>query len=96
MSWSRWNGEDLELSLRVQPRAPRDGFVGPDPGGDYYRVRIQSPPVDGKGTQSLKRFIAAAFGVPLSRVTILSGEHARYKRLRIESPRLFPIPVDAV
>jgi hypothetical protein len=95
MSWSRWNGEDLELSLRVQARAPRNGFVGPDPGGDSYRVRIQSPPVDGKGNQSLKRFIADAFGVAPSQVTILSGEHARYKRLRIQRPRLFPIPVDA-
>ncbi len=96
MSWYRWNGDDLELSLRVQPRAPRNGFVGPDPGGDCYRVRIQSPPVDGKGNQSLKRFIADAFGVAPSQVTLLSGEHARYKRLRIENPRVLPIECPTV
>lgn len=93
MSWYRWHGEDLELALRVQTRAPRDDFVGIDPSGDYYRVRIQSPPVDGKGNQSLKRFLAEAFGVAPSHVTLLSGEHARYKRLRIQHPRLLPIAV---
>ncbi|TCT21940.1 DUF167 domain-containing protein [Thiobaca trueperi] len=94
MSWYRWKGEDLELSVRVQPRAPRDGFVGPDPGGEHYRVRIQSPPVDGKGNQGLRRFIADAFGVAPSQVEILGGEHARYKRLLIQRPRCLPIPVE--
>ncbi|MBK1716218.1 DUF167 domain-containing protein [Thiocystis violacea] len=94
MSWYRWNGEDLELSVRVQPRAPRDAFVGPDPGGDYYRVRLQAPPVDGKGNQALRRFIADAFGVAPTRVEILGGEQARYKRLRIRSPQKLPIDID--
>ncbi len=94
MTWYRWSGEDLELSVRVQPRAPKDAFIGPDPGGDYYRVRIQAPPVDGKGNQALRRFIADAFGVAPSQVELLGGEHARYKRLRIQRPRLFPIPID--
>ncbi|AHF05201.1 DUF167 family protein [Marichromatium gracile] len=94
MSWYRWNGEDLELSLRVQVRAPRDAFVGPDPGGEYYRVRIKAPPVDGKGNQALRRFVADAFGVAPSRVTLIGGEHARYKRLRIEAPQQLPLPVE--
>jgi uncharacterized protein len=93
MSWYRWQGKDLELSLRVQPRAPHDDFVGIDPSGDYYRVRIQAPPVDGKGTQALIRFIAHAFGVAPSHITLLSGDHTRYKRLRITAPKLLPLPV---
>ena len=93
MSWYRWQGQDLELSLRIQPRAPRDDFVGVDPSGDYYRVRIQAPPVDGKGNQALIRFIARAFGVAPSHITLLSGDHARYKRLRITAPKQLPLPV---
>ncbi len=92
MSWYRWNGRDLELALRVKPRAPKDAFIGLD--GDYYRVAIKAPPVEGKGNLALRRFIADAFGVSLSRVTLIGGEQARYKRLRIQGPRLFPIPVD--
>jgi uncharacterized protein len=93
MSWYRWDGEDLELRLRVQPRAPKDAFVEPDPSGDYYRVRLKAPPVEGKGNQALRRFIADAFGVTLAQVEILSGEQARYKRLRIQRPRTRPLPV---
>ena len=95
MTWYRWNQEgDLELSVRVQPRAPKDAFMGPDPGGEHYRVRLKAPPVDGKGNQALRRFIADAFGVAPSRVEILGGEQARYKRLRIQRPQILPIPID--
>ena len=96
MSWYRWNADALELTLKVQPRAQRDAFVGPDPEDTHYRVRIQAPPVDGKGNQGLRRFIADAFGVPPSQVEIIGGEHARYKRVRILRPRTFPIPIEPV
>ncbi len=90
MSWYRWDGEDLELRVRVQPRAPRDVFERPDPSGEYYRIRLKAPPVEGKGNEALRRFIADAFGVTLSQVRILSGVQARYKRLLIERPRQIP------
>lgn len=93
MNWYRWDGEDLELRLRVQPRAPKDAFVEPDPSGDYYRVRLKAPPVEGKANQALRRFVADAFEVTLSQVEILSGEQARYKRLRIRHPHALPLPV---
>jgi len=94
VGWYRWNGADLELSLRVQPRAPKDTFDGPDPGGEHYRVRIKAPPVDGKGNDALRRFVAKSFGVAPSRIEIIGGEHARYKRLRIQEPKSFPIPIE--
>lgn len=94
MAWYRWKGEDLELALRVQPRASRNAFIEPDPDGEYYRVRIQAPPVEGKGNAALCRFVAKAFGVAPSRVTLIGGDHARYKRLRIESPKQLPLPIE--
>lgn len=91
-SWYRWDGEDLELTLRVKPRAPKDAFIGPD--GDQYRVAIKAPPVEGKGNLALRKFIADAFGVAPSKVSVIGGEQSRYKRLRIQAPRTFPIPVE--
>lgn len=89
--WYRWCGDDLEVSLRVQPRASRDGFV--EEQGDCYRVRLQAPPVEGKANEALRRFLATAFGVPRSAVELLSGEQSRHKRVLIRAPRLFPVPV---
>lgn len=88
MAALRWDGEDLILDLRVQPRASRDELVGPH--GEQMKVRITAPPVDGKANAHLLRFVAKAFGVPPSAVTIIAGETGRDKRLRIARPRLFP------
>ena len=91
--WYRWDGDDLLLSLRVQPRASGDTWVGPM--DDAYKVRISAPPVDGKANAHLIRFLAKAFGVGRSRVTLVQGGSARRKLFRIQAPAKFPIPVSA-
>jgi uncharacterized protein len=91
--WYRWSGADLEVTLRVVPRAPRDAF-GEELDG-CLRVRIKAPPVEGKATAALCRFIADAFGVPLVRVVVLSGAQSRIKRLLIRAPGRLPLPIDA-
>lgn len=86
--WYRWEGPDLLLHVRVQPRASRDEIVGPQ--GEHLKVRISAPPVEGKANIHLAKFIAKAFGVARSRVYLLSGETGREKRLRITSPAVLP------
>lgn len=84
----RWKGEELELSLHIQPRASRDAIVGPH--GDSLKVCITAPPVDGKANAHLLKFIAKQFGVPRGRVSLVSGESGRQKRLRIDTPKTLP------
>lgn len=91
--WYRWDGDDLLLRLQVQPRASGDAWVGPM--GDAYKVRISAPPVEGKANALLIRFLAKAFGVGRSRVTLVQGGSARRKLFRIQVPAKFPIPVSA-
>lgn len=85
----RWEGERLLLSVRVQPRASRDEIVGPH-GDDALKVRITAPPVDGKANAHLIRFLAKAFRVPRSRVTLVGGDSSRSKHLSIDSPTTLP------
>ncbi|WPL16208.1 hypothetical protein Thiowin_01161 [Thiorhodovibrio winogradskyi] len=92
MTWYRWDGEDLILNVRVQPRARRDGFA--DPIGDAIKVQLRAPPVEGRANVSLTAFLAKAFGVPRARVTLLGGEHSRAKRLRIREPRELPAGIE--
>jgi uncharacterized protein (TIGR00251 family) len=89
--WYRWDGSDLLLSLRVQPRSKRDQFV--EPHGDHYKARITAPPVEGKANEHLLKFLAKGFGVKKSQVSMQSGQTSRNKIFRIESPTKFPIPV---
>ncbi|MEJ2464948.1 MAG: DUF167 family protein [Candidatus Thiodiazotropha sp.] len=92
MTWYRWEGEDLILRLRVQPKASRDAFSGPY-GDDEYKITLTAPPVDGKANAHLLKFVAKAFGLPRSQVTLESGAHSRSKCLRLKSPTRLPIPL---
>lgn len=76
------------LHILVQPKAGKDDIVGPH--GDELKVRVKAPPVDGEANQALIKFFSKIFKVPKSRITIVSGEASRHKRLRIAAPRRLP------
>lgn len=88
LSWYSWQGQNLRLALRVQPRARENAFG--EPLGDELRVRIKAPPVDGKANGALVDFLAEAFGVRKGRVRVVHGEHGRSKVVAIEAPRVLP------
>jgi uncharacterized protein (TIGR00251 family) len=85
---ARWDGTDLILRVQVQPRASRDEFAGLHAGA--IKIRLTSPPVDGKANAALIAFLAEAFGVAKRQVTLLKGDSGRAKQLRIQAPARFP------
>lgn len=86
--WYRWDGPDLLLKLKLQPKSSRDAFAGLQ--NDRLRVRITAPPVDGKANSHLLAWLAGQFGVSKSSVTIESGRSSQLKRVRIRAPERFP------
>ena len=78
----------LTLSLHIQPGAKQTAFAGLH--GDRLKIRLTAPPVEGKANAHLMAFLAAAFGVAKSQVSLESGELNRQKRVRIRSPRTLP------
>ncbi len=58
--------------------------------GAALKVRVASPPVDGKANAALLAWLADAFDVPLRAVTLVRGQASRQKTVRIESPRRRP------
>ena len=86
--WLREDGAALVLTLHVQPGAKRTEVAGSH--GEALKVKLAAPPVDGKANAELLRFLADAFGVPLRNATLLRGETARAKVVRIEAPARRP------
>lgn len=80
--WARRTGDGWTLTIRVQPGAKRSEVAGPH--GDALRVRVASPPVDGKANTELVRFLAAHLGVPPRHVTIARGQHSRTKVVQVD------------
>lgn len=93
MSWFKWEGDDLVLWLRIQPKASKDAFVGPY-GESEFKVALSAPPVEGKANAQLIAFIAKQFGLPRSNIRLEQGESSRSKRLRLKSPTKMPIVLD--
>lgn len=87
-SFYRWDGEDLILDCHLQPKASKDEFAGLQ--GDRLKIRLTAPPLEGKANAHLQAFLAKAFGVAKSQVSLESGELNRHKRLRIRTPRNLP------
>jgi len=86
--WYRWEGKDLLLNLRVQPRAKRDEMA--ESVGDHIKIRITAPPVDGKANAHLCRLLAKLFRVPIAAVELIGGAQNRLKRVRIRTPQRLP------
>lgn len=84
----RRNGSDWVLDVHVQPRASRTEFAGLL--GNRLKVRLNAPPVDGRANTALLAFIAAACGLPLSRVSLDAGKTGRDKRVRLHDLERIP------
>jgi uncharacterized protein len=70
------------VAVRVNPRAGRDAIVGVR--GDVLVVKVGAAPVKGKSNEALCRVLAKAAGIPPSRVSIVRGETARNKLVRLD------------
>lgn len=86
--WFRWDGDDLVLQLKLQPRAANDGFAGLHDG--RLKLRITAPPIDGRANAHLSAWLAKCFAVSKSDVSIESGQASTLKRVRIRAPRHLP------
>ena len=84
----RDTAQGAQFALRVQPRASRNAIAGVV--GDAVKLAITAPPVDGKANGELRRFLSDAFAVPFRCVTLLHGQSARRKVVRIEAPAKRP------
>ena len=73
--------EGVAIAVRVIPRAGRSGLAGTR--GGALLVRLQAPPVEGAANEELIEVLARALQVPKRAVTIVAGDRARQKRVRV-------------
>nr|WP_320010645.1 DUF167 domain-containing protein [uncultured Desulfobulbus sp.] len=76
----------IALRLHVQPRASSNGIAGLQ--GDLLKLRLTTPPVDGKANKAVIAFLAKLLKLPKSAVTLKSGHQSRNKTVIIEGVEL--------
>lgn len=81
LPWLRVSGDDVVLSLHIQPGAKKTEVAGLH--GEALKIRLHAPPVDGKANDALIAFLAERLGVPKARVVLETGQTSRSKRVRV-------------
>jgi uncharacterized protein len=74
--------DTAQIQVRLQPRGSRDELLGMRDG--VLRAKVVAPPVDGKANKALCKLVAKQVGVAPSRVSVVRGEKAREKLVRVE------------
>lgn len=78
------------MAVRVKPGAGRTQVGGTHPGplGKALVIEVKAPAVDGAATEAARRALAKALGVPISWVSLRSGQRSRDKLFRLSpAPR---------
>ena len=71
----------MAFTIKVHPRARKNAITGEV--GNALKLSLTAPPIDGKANAACIEFFAKLLKVPLSSVTIASGQSSREKVIRI-------------
>ncbi len=87
-NWYRWQKNTLLLKIHLHPGAKTSSINGLI--GQKLRIKIKSPPVDGKANKELIGLLARDFDIKKSQIRICNGELGRDKLIEIQSPAVLP------
>ncbi len=73
--------EELVLKVKVEPRSSKSGIEGKY--GDALKIKLTSPPVEGKANKELIEILAKEFGIHKNDVKIISGRRSKNKIIRL-------------
>ena len=82
-----WQGDDLLLFAKVNPRSSRNQM---EPSGAQLKIKITTPPIDGKANKHLTKYLAKIFAVAASQVIVEKGAHNAQKKIRVIQPKKLP------
>ncbi|MEF3132656.1 DUF167 domain-containing protein [Rhizobium sp. 268] len=84
--WSLFD-DHVRLAVRLTPNGGRDAIDGIEADGEgetHLKARVTSVPEKGKANKALILLIAQSLRIPKSSISLVSGDTARKKILRID------------
>lgn len=86
---SAWQAQPdhLRLFVRLTPNGGRDAIDGIETGADgesHLKARVCAVPEKGKANKALIALLAKSLRIPKSSLSVISGDTARKKILRID------------
>ena len=81
MNWITATKTGVMLSVHACPRAAQNAVQGLH--GDAVKIRLRSPPVDGKANDALIAFLSRILDVSARDLIIVAGHSSRRKRVAV-------------
>ncbi len=72
---------EIRIKIKVEPGSSKSGIVGSY--GDALKVKLTSPPVEGKANKELINVLAKGFGIHKKNVEIISGQSSKNKIVKL-------------
>lgn len=72
------------IPIHAYPKSPAnriEGWVEDASGQHWLKVRVTAAPEDGKANKALLKLLAKTWNLPVSSLSVVSGETSRYKRV---------------
>ncbi len=73
--------EGILIKVRAVPNAKKSSL---EITSNFLKVKLSSPPVDGKANRELQKIMADVFGVRKSQIKIVKGEKSKDKLVQVE------------
>ena len=74
-------GNISDIRIRLLPRSSKNEIIGRE--GDVYRVKVTSPPINGKANRALISLLSKKLRVSKGSIEIITGERSKIKQIRI-------------
>ncbi|MFC1892128.1 DUF167 domain-containing protein [Thermodesulfobacteriota bacterium] len=73
---------DSEISIKLLPRSSKNQII--IKANDVYRIKVTSPPIDGKANKALINILSKQLGIAKGNIEIISGRTSKNKRVRVK------------
>jgi uncharacterized protein len=70
-----------DIKIKLLPRSSKSQIMGRE--GEFYKVKVNSPPVDGEANKELISLISKRFGISKGSIEIIAGKTSKIKVLRV-------------
>ncbi len=77
----------VKVFVRLTPKSSAeriDGWDMDDRARRFLKIRVRAAPVEGRANEALITFLAKSLKLPKSRLSLVSGDTARLKQIKIE------------
>ena len=84
--WYHHDNNVVTINVYIQPGAKYTKIMGIQ--GGALKIRLASPPIDGRANKELLKYIATLFDVTMRQVKIKHGEKSRNKIIIITGSKI--------